>query len=123
MDKAPVRETLTVPNVPIANARSGSGSGSSVATAESPRSPSSPRPCRRKLVVVGDGAAGKTSLLVAYRDRTFSSDYVPTVFENSLVSVPVEHKTVDLALWDTAGMPRCSLLASMLTGTNRTGRL
>ncbi len=58
---------------------------------------------RRKLVVIGDGACGKTSLLVAYKDNRFATDYVPTVFENSRAVVAVEERAVDLALWDTAG--------------------
>lgn len=111
MEKAAkVRETPPIPNILIANSRSGSGSESSVGTGNNPQSPISPKPRRRKLVVIGDGACGKTSLLVAYRDQTFTANYVPTVFENSLVSVPVENKTVDLALWDTAGIKIISSL-------------
>lgn len=53
--------------------------------------------------MIGDGAAGKTSLLVAYKEGTFSVDYTPTVFENSITSVPVEDRVVELSLWDTAG--------------------
>lgn len=37
---------------------------------------------RYKIVVVGDGAAGKTSLLQRFAENTFSADYTPTIFEN-----------------------------------------
>lgn len=71
--------------------------------ATSPISPNPSKTLRRKLVVIGDGACGKTSLLLAYKDKTFNADYVPTVFETSITSVPVEDRLVELALWDTAG--------------------
>ena len=35
-----------------------------------------------ELVVVGDGAIGKTCLLVVFAKGTFPEQYVPTVFEN-----------------------------------------
>ncbi|KAJ3277096.1 hypothetical protein HDV01_000148 [Terramyces sp. JEL0728] len=58
---------------------------------------------RRKLVVVGDGACGKTSLLLAFSKGTFSEQYVPTVFDNSVVDVKVDGQQYELSLWDTAG--------------------
>ncbi|CAK5115594.1 unnamed protein product [Meloidogyne enterolobii] len=58
---------------------------------------------RRKLVIVGDGACGKTCLLIVFSKDDFPEVYVPTVFENYVADIEVDQRQVELALWDTAG--------------------
>ncbi|XP_071081960.1 transforming protein RhoA-like [Haliotis cracherodii] len=58
---------------------------------------------RKKLVIVGDGACGKTCLLVVFTKDEFPDVYVPTVFETYIADIDVNGRQVELALWDTAG--------------------
>ncbi|KAK6177766.1 ras-like GTP-binding protein RHO [Patella vulgata] len=58
---------------------------------------------RKKLVIVGDGACGKTCLLIVFSKDQFPEVYVPTVFENYVADIEVDNRSVELALWDTAG--------------------
>jgi len=58
---------------------------------------------RVKLVVVGDGAVGKTSLLIRYATGEFPNEYVPTVFENYTAQMKRDTGVILLHLWDTAG--------------------
>jgi len=63
---------------------------------------------RRKLVVVGDGACGKTCLLIVFSKGAFPEGYVPTAFDNHVANIELDGKTVELALWDTSGQDEFS---------------
>lgn len=65
--------------------------------------PATAPPIKRKLVIVGDGACGKTSLLCVFAIGEFPREYQPTIFDNYVAEIRLDGKAVQLALWDTAG--------------------
>ncbi|KAG0146756.1 hypothetical protein CROQUDRAFT_656921 [Cronartium quercuum f. sp. fusiforme G11] len=67
----------------------------------------------RKVVVLGDGACGKTSLLHVYARGHFPQVYEPTVFENHIQEVLVDDQIIELAFWDTAGQEEFDRLRSL----------
>lgn len=58
---------------------------------------------RKKLVIVGDGACGKTCLLIVFSKDQFPEVYVPTVFENYIADIEVDGKQVC-----TSDVQRCA---------------
>ncbi|KAM4847033.1 rho-related GTP-binding protein RhoD isoform 2-T2 [Thomomys bottae] len=56
-----------------------------------------------KVVVVGDGGCGKTSLLLVFTQGNFPESYSPTIFEKYIVNLQMKGKPVCLEIWDTAG--------------------
>ncbi|KAK7204446.1 P-loop containing nucleoside triphosphate hydrolase protein [Myxozyma melibiosi] len=63
-----------------------------------------PADYKYKIVTVGDGACGKTSMLMRYAKGYFPTEYIPTIFENHSKRVRLtNNKTVEFQLVDTAG--------------------
>jgi len=60
-----------------------------------------------KVVVAGDGGAGKTSLIRRYCAGMFEESRVLTIGVDFQVKiVEVDHKTIKLSIWDIAGQDR-----------------
>ncbi|KAL2917695.1 hypothetical protein HK105_202568 [Polyrhizophydium stewartii] len=63
-----------------------------------------PNQLRRKLVMVGEGNSGKTSMLMVLAGQPFPEEYVPTLFDSQIARIAVGgNKIVEMSLWDTAG--------------------
>ncbi|KDN60278.1 putative GTP-binding protein RHO3 [Colletotrichum sublineola] len=102
---------------------------------------------QRKLVLLGDGACGKTSLLNVFTRGYFPTVYEPTVFENYVhgasssaallvaskplfahhtlltpnpLDIFVDNVHIELSLWDTAGQEEFDRLRSLSYGADDT---
>ncbi|XP_062870786.1 rho-related GTP-binding protein RhoF [Trichomycterus rosablanca] len=56
-----------------------------------------------RMVIVGDGGCGKTSLLMVYAKGDFPEHYAPSVFEKYVTTVTHGGADITLNLYDTAG--------------------
>ncbi len=69
-----------------------------------------------KLVILGDPAVGKTSLIDKYLTRSFKEDYQPTLGVNIIIkdiSLEQVDGVVRLILWDIAGQDKYELSRNM----------
>ena len=59
-----------------------------------------------KLCVLGDGAVGKTSIIIQHVDKRFEEEYKPTIgFDIALKTMKIKEEGIDaeLLIWDIAG--------------------
>uniref|UniRef100_UPI00358F2003 ras-related protein Rab-3B-like n=1 Tax=Myxine glutinosa TaxID=7769 RepID=UPI00358F2003 len=60
-----------------------------------------------KLLIIGNSAVGKTSLLFRYADHTFTPAFVSTVgIDFKVKTIHRKDKRIKLQIWDTAGQER-----------------
>lgn len=59
-----------------------------------------------KVVMMGDGAVGKTSLVLRYTQNTFSPEYKQSLGASFAVKdLDAQQRKVKLVIWDVAGQP------------------
>ncbi|WEU40447.1 MAG: GTP-binding protein [Candidatus Odinarchaeum yellowstonii] len=64
-----------------------------------------------KIIIVGDAAVGKTSLVRSFIQEKFKTEYLPTlgvdIYHKQLT---INNKVVDLSIWDIAGQKGWELM-------------
>ena len=61
-----------------------------------------------KLMLIGDSAVGKSSLLLRFSDDTFDLSGTPTIgIDFKIRTVEIDNKRCKLQIWDTAGQVKC----------------
>jgi len=75
---------------------------------------------KKKIIILGSFAVGKTSLLKRYVLNEFSEDYRPTIGVNiKSKSEIIDDKTVELVIWDIADVvTHNNIPTSYLSGTH-----
>ncbi|MFW9989254.1 MAG: Rab family GTPase [Candidatus Odinarchaeota archaeon] len=67
-----------------------------------------------KIVIIGDAAVGKTSLINHFVESSFSEDYKPTLGANIVrKDVNLDNTKVRLIMWDLAGQEKYRVVRSM----------
>ncbi|XP_060534773.1 ras-related protein Rab-21 [Cylas formicarius] len=60
-----------------------------------------------KVVLLGEGCVGKTSLVLRYVEDKFNSNHISTVQASFLTKkINIDGKRINLAIWDTAGQEK-----------------
>jgi small GTP-binding protein len=73
-----------------------------------------PQRYKLKVVIIGEHAAGKTSLINKFVQQTFNADYRPTIGTNILLKkLDLDGDEVTLTCWDIAGQERWSSMRQL----------
>ncbi|KAM0676900.1 hypothetical protein BDAP_002491 [Binucleata daphniae] len=67
----------------------------------------------RKIMLVGEGATGKTCMLEVYKSNKFPTEYIPTVVDNFRVSLVINDQKISLAIWDSSGQENYSAVRAI----------
>ena len=66
-----------------------------------------------KLLLIGNSAVGKSSLLLRFSDNIFNESFLPTIgVDFKIRTFELSSKTVKLQIWDTAGQERFKTITS-----------
>jgi len=66
-----------------------------------------------KLLLIGNSAVGKSSLLLRFSDNIFNESFLPTIgVDFKIRTFDLNSKTVTLQIWDTAGQERFKTITS-----------
>ena len=66
-----------------------------------------------KLLLIGNSAVGKSSLLLRFSDNIFNESFLPTIgVDFKIRTFDLSSKTVKLQIWDTAGQERFKTITS-----------
>ena len=73
-----------------------------------------------KVLIIGDSAVGKTSLMNRFAENMFVATYISTIgVDFKLKNIVVDGQRVKLQIWDTAGQERFrTICASYYRGTH-----
>ncbi|GAA5807377.1 hypothetical protein MFLAVUS_000737 [Mucor flavus] len=85
-----------------------------MSTDTTPPTSSDRRPVPVKLVLLGESAVGKSSLVIRFVNREYAENREPTIGAAFLTQkCTVDDRTVKFEIWDTAGQERFHSLAPM----------
>jgi len=60
-----------------------------------------------KILLIGDAAVGKSSLMMRYVDNIYSENYMSTIgVDFKIRTLELDNQTLKLQIWDTAGQER-----------------
>ena len=66
-----------------------------------------------KLLLIGNSAVGKSSLLLRFSDNVYNDTFLPTIgVDFKIRTFDLDSKTVKLQIWDTAGQERFKTITS-----------